>query len=79
MKPLVGLDPVAFRRRWAAVNDVTRREAAALSAQQRLEELDALNDFLRSIEPRPARGRLSGETRVRLRWNRLRRALRGIA
>lgn len=79
MKGLVERDAKAFRRRWAAANAVSHREARALTPEDRLRELDALSLFARSVERGPDLRRIAEERRVRARWNRLRRALRGIA
>lgn len=79
MKGLAKRDAKPFRRRWAAVNAVSLREVRSLTPEERPRELDALSPFARSVERGPDLRRIAEEGRVRARWNRLRRALRGIA
>jgi len=76
---LAGFDPRRFRRRWVAMNAVTRREAKALSPEERLVQLGTLHLFLRSTAGAGESVRRKGDKRVRNRWNRLRRVLRGSA
>ncbi|MBM2809817.1 MAG: hypothetical protein HW416_576 [Chloroflexi bacterium] len=64
-------DLIAWRERWALVNEVHEAEVRALSSAQKLEQLDALLAFARWLGWQRSEAEVQ---EVRDRWNRLRRA-----